>query len=170
MLPSLGKEHKDRFEKRKLHATISNIFSPSDEAFGLMMILNELHVWDMQYHFELDQMKKHGGTFLSKGKNKKRLPRGTKTFVDYRSGLQKGWSEEGLFVFNMIYKEVKKRREESKELEEMMRQRFIKESNGNQQQKHRNGRSKQYKNVEIEMSEDLKNMFEKECKDMMMAV
>ena len=115
----------------------------------------------LELAYEEQKKSSHNNHSRNKGKNKKRLPRGTKTFVDYRSGLQKGWSEEGLFVFNMIYKEVKKRREESKELEEMMRQRFIKESNGNQQQKHRNGRSKQYKNVEIEMSEDLKNMFEK---------
>ena len=94
-----------KFEDRKHKELISQIYSVSDEAFGLMIIHNEHHVW-----LEQEEMKTRG---LKGHKIKKR-----KRYCNSSSGKKDGWSKGGVSLFNDLCREVKKRREETKQMEE----------------------------------------------------
>eukprot|EP00957_Ditylum_brightwellii_P170292 12962541-Ditylum_brightwellii.AAC.1 len=69
----------NNFKQRKDKDMISDIFSVTDEAFGLMIIYNEHDVWRNQRERKLD------GTVDWKRKR----------FCDARSGSRQGWMEEG---------------------------------------------------------------------------
>ena len=129
MIPRLGQNTKKKFMEFKTKLLLSDIFTVSDEAFALTILYNEQHVWEMQY--KRKKNKNHandscGSPTMSTAKT--RAPKGKKRFCDYKSGDRKGWSEEGMFFFNMLCRDIKKRREESMELERQMRERFLQES------------------------------------------
>ena len=85
------------FDEVKAHTGVSDIFTVSDEAFALVILLNEYHCWDKEGHAE-------------------------KRFVSARSGNKQGWSVTGLNAYTAFCLEVRKRRAEdgSKKLEKMM--------------------------------------------------
>ena len=71
---------------------MSEIFTISDEAFGLVMLLNEFHCWE-------EAAEKLPGVRHAK-----------KKFCDARSGNKKGWSEKGIKVYNRICKNLRSRK------------------------------------------------------------
>ena len=77
---------------------MSDIFTVSDEAFALLILLNEYHCWD------------------ENNKEEKR-------FVSAKSGNQQGWTTAGINAYNTLCKNIKARRleEGSKKLEEIIR-------------------------------------------------
>ena len=82
----------NKFKDRKGKKTLSEIFTVTDKAFGLGMLLNELHCWD-------EAAEKVPGERYAK-----------KKFCDARSGNKKGWSDKGLKVYNRICKNLRSRR------------------------------------------------------------
>ena len=67
----------NKFKDRKGKKTLSEIFTVTDKAFGLVTLLNESHCWD-------EAAKK----VLCEQYAKKK-------FCDGRSGNKKGWSDRG---------------------------------------------------------------------------
>ena len=109
------------FNTRKSRELISDIFTVSDEAFGLMMIHNEYRVW-------VEQKKiKDGPDPRRKGREKKR-------YCDQRSGSKDGWTQEGMRVFSKLCKRVKELREgeeTGREFEMLVKEKFVREQRGN---------------------------------------
>ena len=107
------------FKQRKTTDLISDIFSVTDEAFGLMVIHNEYHVWE-------DIRSRKAGSSGNATELKKR-----KRYCDANSGRRDGWMKEGQLLFDKLCRRVHDLREQpetGRELEEMMRNRFVKES------------------------------------------
>ena len=86
-----------KFNELKANTRISEIFTVSDEAFALVILLNEYHCWDRNGSAE-------------------------KRFVSAKSGNKQGWSVRGLNAYTTLCTEVKRRRLEecSNELERIM--------------------------------------------------
>lgn len=103
---------KSRFVERKCKDLVSKIYSITDEAFGLLIIYNEHHLW-----MDQEEMKKQGdkGTKMRKRKR----------FCDCRSGNKQGWSLEGFALFNSLCHQIKTRREETIDMEEIIRNMFV---------------------------------------------
>ena len=74
---------------------LSEIYSVQDEAFGLVILLNEFHCWK-------NKADDAGGTTLYSRKR----------FVDGKSGNKQGWSMSGINVYMRLCKHIKKRRAE----------------------------------------------------------
>ena len=73
---------------------MSDIYTVSDEAFGLVILLNELHCWEEKAN------EKETGVI---GKTQK-------TFVNGKSGNKQGWNIKGINIYNRICKNLHKRR------------------------------------------------------------
>ena len=84
------------------------MFTVSDEAFGLLMLLNEFDSWKAKANEE-STGEKAGCT--------------TKRFVDGRSGNKEGWNVAGINTYKRLCKNLVKLRESgsSLELEETMK-------------------------------------------------
>ena len=107
------------FRQRKQTDLISDIFSVTDEAFGLIVIYNEYHVWE-----NLRSRKIGGGGDATVLKKRKR-------YCDANSGRRDGWMKEGQVLFDKLCRKVHDLREKpetGRELEEMIRKRFKNES------------------------------------------
>ena len=107
------------FKQRKTTDLISDIFSVTDEAFGLIVIYNEYHVWE-----NLRSRKIGGGGDATVLKKRKR-------YCDANSGRRDGWMKEGQVLFDKLCRKVHDLREKpetGRELEEMIRKRFKNES------------------------------------------
>ena len=63
ILPAMNPS-KSKFSTSKTHSVLSDIFTPCDEAYGLLLIHNELHVWKQQ-----EDRKHTGGEIENKEKN-----------------------------------------------------------------------------------------------------
>ena len=89
--------NENKFHEQKPHSRLSEIFTVSDEAFALVILLNEYHCWD-------------------------EIGRVEKRFVKATSGDKQGWSVSGLNAYTSLCNEVAKRRTEegSNELERIM--------------------------------------------------
>ena len=89
--------NENKFHEQKSHWRLSEIFTVSDEAFALVILLNEYHCWDGKGHLD-------------------------KRFVSAKSGNKQGWSVAGLNAYTTLCAEVKRRRleEGSKKLEKIM--------------------------------------------------
>lgn len=102
------------------------MFTVTDEAFGLMILYNEYHVWSMQ------QKAKDGKVDeLTAKKTKKR-------FVDAKSGKRDGWDDGGRNLFNKLCREIdalRKAPTTGKVFEDLMRDRFRAESSENNDNK-----------------------------------
>ena len=104
-------QSRSKFEDRKHKELISQIYSVMDEAYGLMIIHNEHHVW-----LEQEEMMKQG---LTGQKIKKR-----KRYCNSSSGKKEGWTKGGVRLFYDLCREVEKRREETIPMEEGIKQSF----------------------------------------------
>ena len=84
---------------------LSDMYTISDEAFGLLMLLNEFDIW-----------KAKAGQAEDKTYSKKR-------FVDGCSGNKQGWSVSGINTYMRLCKHLKKRR--SEETSKLMEERIM---------------------------------------------
>ena len=100
--------------KRGTENLLSEIFSVEDEAFALLMLYNELHVWESGL-----KKKKDGSVKMEQ-----------KRFCDAKSGRRIGWALEGKVLFYKLCAEIKdlRRNPQTGELfEKQMRERFREE-------------------------------------------
>ena len=104
-----------KFKTHKHEKKLSEIFTPSDEAFALVMLLNEYNCW-----MNPDR------TNTKNGKKKR------KKFTDPSSGKKMGYSLEGRKLYAVLVREITKRRatEASQALEELVLQEFEREHSG----------------------------------------
>ena len=79
------------FEAKKANILFGEIFTVSDEAYALIILINELHVWK-------EQIKE------KKNQNKNNLKR---KFVSPRSGKKDSWSNEGRIMYNNLCRKIK---------------------------------------------------------------
>ena len=82
------------FEGKKANILFGEIFSVSDEAYALIILINELHVWKEQ----IKEKKKQN-------KNKLKCK-----FVSPRSGKKDSWSNEGRMMYNNLCRKIKELR------------------------------------------------------------
>ena len=109
----------NNFRQRKTTDLISDIFTVTDEAFGLILLHNEYHVWE-------DQQGRKGSNKTITNVEKKR-----KRYCDAKSGSREGWMREGKELFTELclrIVELRKRPETGVRLEEMIREKIVKES------------------------------------------
>ena len=111
IMPAIA-PHRCKFHEKKGIRKLSEIYTVSDEAFGLVVLLNELHCWEEKAN------EKETGVI---GKTRK-------TFVNGRSGNKQGWNIKGVNIYNRICKNLQKRRLEqgSMELERKMYEEYAK--------------------------------------------
>ena len=95
------------FRKQKHKKLLSEIFTVTDEAFGLFVLYNEWHIWVEQ----IEDGKK--------GKKGRDLVR-EKRFCNSKEG----WKFEGIQIFVSIVREVMYRRKESEQFEKELRDRM----------------------------------------------
>ena len=109
LLPKIG-HRRIEFDKHKRTKLVSDIYTVPDEAFGLLILCNEHHIWVWQ-----NEARKQG-------KSKNQLRR-KKRFVDCNSGSQDSWSAEGISIFHALCGEIKILREsrESIQIEEQLK-------------------------------------------------
>eukprot|EP00536_Pseudo-nitzschia_multiseries_P003287 jgi/Psemu1/7368/gm1.7368_g len=74
------------FKRKSLRTTISNIFTPSDEAFALLFLYKDDNLW----------------LNITKG------TRSRKKFTDSKSGNKEGWSDKGQDLYQYILSEIEK--------------------------------------------------------------
>jgi len=102
-----------RFKKLEGQKTLSEIFTVSDEAFGLLVIHNNLDTWRKQH-----EMKKNGSPTKKQLRDvNKDTP---KKYTNHLAG--RTWSNEGLLMYDITRVQVEERRRsvENKQLEERL--------------------------------------------------
>eukprot|EP00536_Pseudo-nitzschia_multiseries_P015769 jgi/Psemu1/43790/gm1.43790_g len=117
ILAGISPSH-NKFKHSKETELISDIFLVSDEAFGLMILHNEHHVWVNNRDRKKDETIRH-----------KR-----KRYCDAKSGSRDGWMLEGVETFDRVCEELVKLRKQAKtgsDLEVKLRDRFQRENNRN---------------------------------------
>ena len=87
--------YRNKFKERKGTHHLRKIFSVSDEAWGLVMLFNELHRWE------------------SDAKN---IPKVVKKFCDGKNGRKQGWANAGIKLYNKLCKDIHKRRLEGQSI------------------------------------------------------
>ena len=95
-----------KFGQKKSTKRISEIFTPSDEAYALLVLHNELELWTHQIKMK-----------TTEGKSGRQL-RGKKTFTDCNGGV--GWNREGIRLMAKVMTQIRLRREQSISLENKM--------------------------------------------------
>ena len=111
-----------KFKTLKSNKLISEIFTPSDEAFALLVLENEYEGWEEQYRKKKQGLK--GKELFIK-----------KKFCDGRSGNKDGWTTKGLRSYTLLVEEVTIRRRQTKEFEEKLRTYFRGGEENNQTQR-----------------------------------
>jgi hypothetical protein len=142
--------NKSKFNHHKSNTPISEIFSVTDEAFGLLIILNEHDVWTKQA--EIQRTGGGGG----------KLPKLKKKFCDGRSGDSKGWYDVGHSVFHELCRTIDRLRksEKGKELELLMMKRFAEETGDIRKHMRSDGGNTTESNVEYYETEGLTAILE----------
>ena len=79
------------YKAKKANILFGEIFMVSDEAYTLIILINELHVWKEQ-------------TKEKKNQNKNNLKH---KFVSPRSGKKDSWSNEGRMMYNNLCRKIK---------------------------------------------------------------
>ena len=121
ILVECGPNRKNKYNDRKSREKISDIFTPKDEAWGLLILLNEYQVWefDMKNPAEKPAAVNDSDNAHSLYGVPKKKPRGRankpsggprKKFTDGRSGNKDGWSQSGRSAYNQLVKLVVERR------------------------------------------------------------
>ena len=97
-----------RYKRQRGHEIISACFTASDEAFALIVLDNELHVWDQQ-------IEKRKGSRCKKSD----LRMEKKYMKRHGSGGKCGWSKEGQKIYKRLTDEIVAQRKEGwRELDE----------------------------------------------------
>ena len=100
--------------------SISECFTPSDEAFALLVLDNELHVWEQQLQLERDGKKTIKEMRLGK--------KYTKGYTN-RRGATCGWSRDGMTYYNKLRTEIRKIRQETVVAEQKYMEKFRRDEN-----------------------------------------
>ena len=100
--------------------SISECFTPSDEAFALLVLDNELHVWEQQLQLERDGKKTIKEMRLGK--------KYTKGYTN-RRGATCGWSRDGMTYYNKLRTEIRKIRQETVVAEQKYVEKFRRDEN-----------------------------------------
>ena len=100
--------------------SISECFTPSDEAFALLVLDNELHVWEQQLQLERDGKKTIKEMRLGK--------KYTKGYTN-RRGTTCGWSRDGMTYYNKLQTEIRKIRQETVVAEQKYMEKFRRDEN-----------------------------------------
>lgn len=87
-----------KFAQRRSTASVSEIFSVQDEAFGLVVLLNELHCWEVDW-------KKQEGKKEGNIANELEV---RKLFVNRKSGKKEPWEDLGMMVYRELCVQVMK--------------------------------------------------------------
>jgi hypothetical protein len=101
-----------RYDKRRCKEPLSSCFSYTDEAFGLLLVINYEDRWRSQHEAE---------RLLPGGTSKERSQRWEDAkYTSATEGARRGssWPREGLLKFNELSGMVKRQREEVMETEE----------------------------------------------------
>ena len=93
-----------KFGEKCTEKLVSDIYTVSDEAYGLLVLYNYKEVWDKQ------QELKNGG---ARGKALRQKSK----YIDSESGCKAAWGRSGINTYNELCKYVEKRRSESKRFE-----------------------------------------------------
>jgi hypothetical protein len=101
-----------KFATRKHVDLISDMYTVADEAYGLLILHNEHHIWEKQV------------LMIKSGAKGKHLKKENKKFCSGRSGNKQGWTEEGIQLFHSLRQQVKAIRQTTKKNEETIRERF----------------------------------------------
>jgi hypothetical protein len=101
-----------KFDKRKYTHKLSECFTYTDEAFGLLMVVNYQERWDSQHH---------AVSVEAAGAKRDVLSRHwvDANYTSATEGSRRGvsWSNAGLVKFNQLSEMVRKQREEDTENE-----------------------------------------------------
>lgn len=96
--------------------TLSQAFTPTDEAFGLMVLDNELHVWDYQLSL------KAAGEAISS-----RDPGNRKKYTNLYQKKKCGWKDVGLCYYTLLVNEVNEIRKKKQACENKYFNKFRKD-------------------------------------------
>lgn len=93
-----------KFVQRKSSATISEIFTIQDEAFALVVLLNEFHCWELDW--KKQQRKKNPNAET----HTENMPPGVGgKFVSKKSGKKQSLDDLGRNLFHQLCNQVQKR-------------------------------------------------------------
>ena len=120
IMPALAPS-RNKYKKNKGTKKLSEIYTVSDEAFGLLVLHNELHCWDEASKKGTDE--ETPSTLKSK-----------KRFCDSGSGRKQGWSADGRMLYEHLCWGVHNRRKDptSKTIEEDFMGKYSMQSPSNQ--------------------------------------
>jgi len=107
IMPAIA-PYRSKYDRYKGVKNLSQMYTITDEAFGLLMLLNEFDNWKAKAEAKASGEK---AGYLRK------------KFVDGRSGNRAGWNLAGLNTYVRICKHLKTRRDEKEsiEMEEIMK-------------------------------------------------
>ena len=94
---------KTKFAQRKSTKTVSEIFSVADEAFGLVVLLNELKCWEMDWKKQEREKQRNAANEPVEV---------SKLFFKRKSGKKKPWEDLSMMVHRKLCVQVTKRGEE----------------------------------------------------------
>ena len=100
-----------KFGEKCTKKLVSDIYTVSDEAYGLLVLYNYKEVWDKQ-----QELKNEG----AKGKDL----RCKSKYIDSESGSKAAWGRSGINTYNELCKYVEKRRSESQRFEKKVLEYF----------------------------------------------
>ena len=100
--------------------SVSECFTPSDEAFAVLVLDNELHVWKQQLRLE-----KHGKRTMKEMRLAKKYTKGYTNKKDAKCG----WSRDGMSHYNQLRTEIRKLRQETVLTEQKYMQKFRSDGN-----------------------------------------
>lgn len=111
------------FKENRSKKLLSDIFTPSDEAYALCLLRNEYG----SYVASRQAVEEDERNTDEENKNQPKKKRYTrKPFSDRKSGDRGGWNQQGLKLYGDLVKHIKKLREtpESKAIEQAMLQEY----------------------------------------------
>lgn len=109
------------FRELKTKKELSNIFTSMDEAWALLVLLNEHHLWDWDLQNPPTKKPNDDDDISLGGAHRKKKPRGRaskpsgapkKKFTDWKRGSSDGWGDMGRDAFAQILDLVEARRAE----------------------------------------------------------
>ena len=125
---------------------MSTAFTSSDEAYGLLVLDNELHVWDKQI-----ELKRKYGRY-----DRKANPQLTKKYVKLYQKSECGWTRKGIGIYKMLENEVHGIRTNKHDEEMKYMKKFQMNTKGWKQKK-----------SEVNNDSDSDGYYEKMCESMM---
>ena len=101
-----------KFGEKCTEKNVSDIYTVSDEAYGLLVLHNYKEAWDQQLKWKREGVK--GSKLCCKSK-----------YIDCKIGSKAAWGRSGMNTYNELCKYVEKRRSESKMFEKKVLNYFM---------------------------------------------